>query len=117
MEDRHNPERALVRCVGDEVVPQQVESQRTRGQVRAAVPDVWRPGECTEGVEDLAEAVGSVDAVFSDVFSNLVDVREGFRVESVTAHAPERRCVLFSRSRWNASSPLIGFTRPLLRSS
>ena len=39
------------------------------------------------------------------------------RMERVAAHPPERRRTLFSRSRLNASSPSIAFTRPLLRSS
>jgi hypothetical protein len=52
-----------------------------------------------------------------DVFPDLVEICERIRMESVAAHPPDRRRSLFSRSALNASSPSIGFTRPLLRSS
>ena len=61
--------------------------------------------------------VGGIDVVFRDVFPNLVEICERIRMEGVAAHPPDRRRSLFSRSFLNASSPSIGFTRPLLRSS
>ena len=63
------------------------------------------------------EPVGSLDVVFRDVFPNPLEVCECSRVERVAAHPPERRRSLFCRSRLNASSPSMGLTRPLLRSS
>ncbi len=119
VKNRHDPKRYLVRCVGDEIlVAHDMESQRSRGQVRASVSDVWGGNERAEGGEDVVDyAVGSVDVVFGDVFLNLVNVGERFGMEGVTVHASERRCALFSRSRRNASSPSIGFTRSLFRSS
>ena len=61
--------------------------------------------------------VGGIDVVFRDVFTNLVEICERIRMEGLAAHPPERRRSLFSRSVVKASSPSIGFTRPLLRSS
>ena len=61
--------------------------------------------------------VGGIDVVFRDVFPNLVEICERIRMEGLAAHPPDRRRSLFSRSFLNASSPSIGFTRPLLRSS
>jgi len=67
---------------------------------------------------DIGEnPVGGIDVVLRDVFPNLVKIRERIRMEDVPAHPSDRRCSLFSRSFLNASSPSIGFTRPLLRSS
>src|ERR1700694_162011 len=51
---------------------------------------------------------------------NLVEVRQGFRVEVVYDHEPgwERRAAaLFSRKWASTSSPGMGFTLPLFRSS
>src|SRR5436190_6447905 len=61
--------------------------------------------------------VGGIDDVFRDVFPNLVEICESIRMEGVGGHPPDRRRSLFSRSFLNASSPSIGFTRLLLRSS
>jgi hypothetical protein len=61
--------------------------------------------------------IGGIDVVLRDVFPNLVEIGERIRMKSVAAHPPDRRRSLFSRSVLNASSPSIGFTRPLLRSS
>ena len=61
--------------------------------------------------------VGGVNVVFRDLLPDFVEIRERFRMESVAAHPAERRCSLLSRNRLNASSPSIGLTRPLLRSS
>ena len=61
--------------------------------------------------------VGGIDVVLRDVFSDLVEICERIGMESVAAHPPERRRSLFSRSFLIASSPSIGLTRPLWRSS
>ena len=61
--------------------------------------------------------VGGIEVVFRDVFPNLVEIGERIRMEGAADHPPDRRRSLFSRSVLNASSPSIGFTRPLLRSS
>ena len=61
--------------------------------------------------------VGGVDVVLRDVLPNLVEIRERIRMEGLAAHPPDRRRSLFSRSVLNASSPSIGLTRALLRSS
>jgi hypothetical protein len=67
---------------------------------------------------DIGEySIGSVDVVLRDVFPNLVEVGERFRMEGIVTHRPERRRSLFSCSRLNASSPSIGLARPPLRSS
>lgn len=54
---------------------------------------------------------------FCAMYPNLVEICERLGMESVAAHPPERRRSLFSRIRLKASSPLIAFTQPLLRSS
>ena len=61
--------------------------------------------------------IGGINVVLRNVFPNLVEICERIRMEGVAAHPPDRRRSLFSRSFLNASSPSIGFTRPLLRSS
>lgn len=61
--------------------------------------------------------VGGIDVVIRDVFPNLVEICERIRMEGVAAHPRDSRRSPFSRSFLNASSPSIGFTRPLLRSS
>jgi hypothetical protein len=70
-----------------------------------------------DGVDIGENPVGGIDVVLRDVFPNLVQIAERVRMESVAAHPPDRRRLLFSRSFLKASSPSIGFTRPLLRSS
>ncbi len=119
MENGENPKRSLVRRVGDQIhTAHDMESQRARGQIGAAVPDVRRSGERSQSGKDIGDdTVGGVYVAVRNVFPNFSDIGERFGMESVTAHAPERRCALFSRSLRNASSPSIGFTRPLLRSS
>ena len=61
--------------------------------------------------------VSGVDVVSCYVLSDLVEICERIGMERVADHPPDRRRSLFSRSFPNASSPSIGFTRPLLRSS
>ena len=77
-----------------------------------------RSRERREGRTDVRKnPVGGLDVVLRDVFPNLVEIGERIRMEGVAAHPPDRRRSLFSRSFLNASSPSIGFTRPLFRSS
>ena len=59
----------------------------------------------------------SAATVFGDVFPDVGEVRKRFRMEDVAAHPSARRRSLVSRNRLNASSPSIGSTRPVLRSS
>jgi hypothetical protein len=67
---------------------------------------------------DVCEyAVSGVDVIWRNLFPNLVEIGERIRMEGVADHPPDLRRSLFSRSFVNASSPSIGFTRPLLRSS
>jgi len=61
--------------------------------------------------------VSGVDVIFREVVPNLVEIRDRIGMERVAAHPPARRRSLFSRSFLNASSPSIGCTRPVLRSS
>jgi len=63
--------------------------------------------------------VGSVKIILSNEIPNLIEIDGGFRVEIVSAHEPgcERRATLFSRKRAITSSPVIGFTLPLFKSS
>lgn len=75
-----------------------------RASQRAALTLDPEAGECAKGVEDLVDyPVRSVDVVLGDGFPSLVDVREGFRMESVTAQVSERLCSLFSRKRGQRS--------------
>jgi hypothetical protein len=61
--------------------------------------------------------VGGIDVVFRDVLPDFVEIYERIWMEGVAAHPPDRRRSLFSRSFLKASSPSIGLTRPVLRSS
>ena len=61
--------------------------------------------------------VGGIDVILRDVLPNLVEVCKRIGMERVAAYPPDRRRSLFSRSFLKASSPSMGFTRPLLRSS
>jgi hypothetical protein len=95
-----------------------MESQWARGQVRTSMSDPRCPRERGERRVDIGEnSVGGIDVVFRDLFPDLVEICERVRMEGVAAHPPDRRRSLFSRSLPKASSPSIGVTRPLLRSS
>jgi hypothetical protein len=72
VKNRDDPERSLVWCIGDEVlIARDMESQRSSGQVRTSVPDVWCSGEQGESRMDVGEnPVGGIDVVFRDVFTS-----------------------------------------------
>jgi len=99
-------------------VARDMESQRSSGQVSTSMSDLWRGSQGAEDSVDVGEyPISSIDVVVRDVLPNLVEICERIGMESVAAHPPNVRRSLFSRSVLNASSPSIGFTRPLLRSS
>src|SRR6266508_1827396 len=60
--------------------------------------------------------VGRIDVLVRDVLPNLVEIGERIGMERSRSSARSPTSLL-SRSFLNASSPSIGFTRPLLRSS
>lgn len=89
---------------------------------------VWERCQLIEGGQNTCNRpVGSVEAVPGNELPNLVKIEGGFRVEIVTGHLPrlvarlepvrERRAALFSRKRAMTSSPGMGFTLPLFKSS
>jgi hypothetical protein len=83
----HNPQGLFVGHVGNHIFPHQLETQRTRGQVRAAVALVGSMHQGTDGIKDLRNhPVGGIWIVGCDILADLVDVDVRFRVESVTAH-------------------------------
>ena len=72
------------------------------------------------GIEDFGrEPVGRIRTVHRNVIKYAVEIREGFRMKCVaTAYAERSRCAcVFAFRRAKASSPSIGFTIPLFRSS
>ena len=77
-----------------------------------------RGGQRAENGVDVCEyPVSSVDVVLRDVLPDLVEIGERIRMEGVAAYPLDRRRSLFSRRVLKASSPSIGLTRPVLRSS
>jgi hypothetical protein len=60
-----------------------------------------------------------VEIIVGDEIPNLIKVPRRFRMEVVAAHEPygDRRLALFSRKRAMTSSPGMGFTLPLSKSS
>src|SRR5437899_807981 len=119
VKDPQHSKRLLVWCVGNEVlVARDVESQWSGGQIGTSVSDVRRGCQRAEDSVYVGEyAVSGVDVILRDVRPNLVELGERIGMKSVAAHPPDRRRSLFSRSFLKASSPSIGFTLPLLRSS
>jgi len=81
-----------------------------------ALTGKWNQG--ADGVKALSYyPVGGVPVVLCNVATN-VEVDLGFRVKRVSAHAGRLRSAsVFARRRAKASSPSMGFTLPLLRSS
>ena len=79
--------------------------------------------EGVDGFVDLFKnPVGGTKIIGSDVFPYVLDVSGGVRVEDKSWHRnydwlPRRASLLLLRRAANASSPSIGFTRPLASSS
>ena len=116
----HHPQRHLIRCVHNQVFPYENESQRPRTKIRAAVTLVRKIDKPANDVKYFVhDAVGRVRVILRDVTADLVEISEGFRMERVPAAYAERLpCAwVFTFRREKASSPSIGFTPPLFRSS
>ena len=104
--------------VSDHILANGLEEQWACGEVRAAVAYARKRDKGMDRFVDFfRRPIGSVQAVASDVFPDLVKIGVRFWVENKFAHEPARRSLLFNRSLAKASSPSTGFTRPLLRSS
>jgi hypothetical protein len=99
-----------------EIVVHAPETQRTRSQVTASMTLVGSLNKILNCCEDLvAYAINRVDAVLSDEVPDLVEVDFGFWMKPEFGHSrAARRSSLFRRRRSNTSSPLIGFTSPVL---
>src|SRR6266496_2601169 len=102
----------------------QSEPQGPRGEVWAFMALVGERHQLIEGGQNICNhTVGGVEVGLANEFPNLVKIEGGLRVEIVTGHLPrlepgwERRAALFSRKRVITSSPGIGFTLPLFKSS
>lgn len=69
--------------------------------------------------EELCDdSIGGVNAVGSDELPNLIQIEQRVRMKSEAGQAvPVRRLALFAWKCRSASSPLIGWTLPLDRSS
>ena len=66
----------------------------------------------------MTDAISSRQIIGCDVFPNLFNVSVSFGVKDKFLHERlERRSLLLRRRREKASSPSIGFTRPLFMSS
>ena len=119
MQDGNDPYRVFVGRVGNEVIVNADETQRAGCQIRTAVAPVMEGNKTADNIENIRyRPIGGVNIVLGYLIPNLIEVGKRFRVESVPAHAgPVRRSSLFSRRRAKASSPSMGFTRPLFRSS
>ena len=81
-------------------------------ELAAAVQEI---GKNVSGVQGDVSNLDDLDLLFAKI------KRDGFRVKIVTGHLsrlePERRAALFSRKRAITSSPGMGFTLPLFKSS
>jgi hypothetical protein len=72
----------------------------------------------TAGRFVVAHPVGCVRVVLCNVTAYVVEVRVGFGVKRISAHAERLRCAsVFAFRRAKASSPSMGFTLPFFRSS
>jgi hypothetical protein len=66
----------------------------------------------------LDHPIGGIEVVRRNEFPNFVKINLGLGVKIVPGHeGSARRATLFARRRSITSSPLMGFTLPLLRSS
>ncbi len=89
---------------------------------------VWERQQLIEGGQNICDhSAGGVEVgiqiSLGNKFPNLVKIKGSFRVEIVAGHLSrlepdwERRAALFSRKRAKTSSPGMGFTLPLFKSS
>ena len=65
----------------------------------------------------VANAIGGIDAILGDEVPDLVEVDFCFWMKRELVHPRARRSSLLRCRRSSTSSPLIGFTCPLLISS
>jgi hypothetical protein len=84
---------------------------------------VWERQQLIESGQNIYDySVGGVEVSLGNKFPDLIKI-EGFRVKIVARHLSrlepgwERRAALFSRKRAMTSSPGMGFTLPLFKSS
>ena len=85
---------------------------------------VWeRQQLIVSGQNIYDESVGDVEVSLGNKFPDLIKIEGGFRAKIVAGHLSrlepgwERRAALFSRKRAMTSSPGMGFTLPLFKSS
>src|SRR5579883_2173429 len=111
---------ARVGHVGNYVFPNCGESQRTRAEIRPAIPLIGELHNLADCAEDFGyKAVRCVRAVLGNVSANFVDVSECLRMKDVGTHAGRRRrkASVFSIRSRKASSPSIPCASPLAISS
>ena len=117
---RDNPQGFFLGCVGNQVFTHQNEPQGARGEVRAAVALMGKSYEPAKGVKNFRDdPIGCVRVFLGKVIADIVEVGVGFQVERLAAaHAGCLRCAwVLAFSRAKASSPSMGFIRPLFSSS
>jgi hypothetical protein len=109
----------FIRRICNQKIAHTQESHGPCSQVGAAVSLMGKRNEVLNGLVNLfSHPVGGVLIISRDEFSKLVKIDVRLGMQNVAAHARLlRRASLFSRNRANASSPSMGFTRPLLMSS
>ena len=123
MEHGNDPQRALVRGVGDQVIAHALKTQRACSEVLAAVSDVRKRNKGADRFKNFnANAPGRFKVFVGDEFPDIEDVLRRFRVKleaKASVHCGE--CFNRSSSRWRncskKASPSTGFTRPLFKSS
>ena len=119
MHNGHNPQWLFVWRVGDKVVVLVRESQWPSGEIGAAIASMRKWYQSLNGVQNIGNhVVSGGGAILGDEISNLRKVVLYFRVKIVPGHCRLAcRAALRARKRAFISSPLMGFTLPLLRSS
>jgi len=119
MNNGHNPLWLFVWRVGDKVIVLVRESQRPCGEIGTAVASMRKGRQNFNGVQNIDNRlVCGGWAILGDEVPNFGKVILDFRVKIVPGdQCATCRAALRARKRSFISSPLMGFTLPLFRSS
>jgi len=101
MQDRNNPQRVFLVCIGNKVFINKQEPHGSGSQVRTHVSSVRKSHDVSNFGQDLPnDPVSSINTVRCNKLPYLVKIENRFWMESVSCHKPmfdRRAATLFSR--------------------
>ncbi len=97
MKNSDAPQRLFIRRVGNQVVPDPLETHGVAGEIRTSVARMREWHKSANGGENFCDhAVSGVQVVGTNELPNFIKVRTSFRMKLVAAH-DRRAFSLFSR--------------------